>query len=79
MAKKPEPVPFHNVPVEAFPFTVEFIRESDGEILHSTTVEGPGALLIPGLGLEPKTVRITYATGIFHVRDSSGHVWEGLV
>lgn len=38
---------FVDVPADAFPFVVEFFRESDGEIVYTITVEGPGAIHIP--------------------------------
>lgn len=56
---------FGDLPASAFPFTVEFIAERTGEVVHSVTVDGPGALRIPGLAAEhgPIRVRVTYATG----------------
>ncbi len=56
---------FHDLPAAAFPFTVEFIRVSDGKVVLEINVTGPGAVPIPGLSEEhgPVRARITYADG----------------
>ncbi len=61
------PIAFHEVSESVFPMTVEILL--DGEVIWSQTVEGPGALRIPGrneLGTpegKTTTCRITTADG----------------
>jgi hypothetical protein len=53
---------FADVPISAFPFVMDFLNTS-GEVVHSITVTGAGAVHIPGLAdlFGPITVRVTYA------------------
>lgn len=41
-------VGFHELPEADFPFTVWFVNDDTGELLHSFTVAGSGATKIPG-------------------------------
>lgn len=40
---------YADLPADAFPFTVEFLRTDTGEVVHTIRVEGPGALAVPAL------------------------------
>jgi len=61
-------VPFaaRDLPASAFPFTIEFIAQRTGNVVHSITVSGPGAAAIPALKADHGLVdvRITYADGV---------------
>jgi len=60
------PTAFHDLPAEAFPFTVEFFRVSDRVVMHTVIVHDAGLLRVPSnaeLGGEPVGVRTTYADG----------------
>jgi len=58
--------PLFDLPPEAYPFTVEFLRSDTKEVVHTIHVPGPGAVTVPGLrqqyGVEME-VRVTYADG----------------
>jgi hypothetical protein len=59
------PVAFRDLPLECYPFTIEFFNVF-GVVVHTIgPVEGPAAIRIPPLGQTHGTVtcRITYATG----------------
>lgn len=64
MTSADNPVAFHDLPIEKFPFTMDFLNAA-GEIVHSITVSGAGAVHIPGLAEEhgPVSVRVTFADG----------------
>ena len=59
------PVAFHDLPRSRFPFTIEFLTLA-GDIVHTITVTGPGAVRIPGLAAQhgPISVRITWPDGV---------------
>ena len=63
-----KPAAFHDLPADHYPFTIEFIREDNGEVTETIEVaEGPVVIEIPG-GYYDKygckaEVRITFATG----------------
>lgn len=57
------PVAFHDLPAELFPFTVEYLDADSKQVVESTTVEGPGAIQIPGK--EALGVRATIVHFIF--------------
>lgn len=56
---------FHELPPSSFPFTVEWISEDTGEVVHTATVTGAGALYVPPLAdvYGPTTARVRYADG----------------
>ena len=61
----PLPAAFHDLPAGAFPFTVEILNEAC-EVVWAVTVDGPGAICVPGpdvTGPGRKTARITYPDG----------------
>lgn len=56
---------FHDLPAASFPFTVEFISERTGAVVHTITADGPGGMTVPALGREhgPVWVRMSFADG----------------
>lgn len=59
------PFAFHELPPSSFPFTVEWISEDTGQIVHTATVTGAGALYVPPLAdvYGPVAARVSYADG----------------
>lgn len=59
-----KPTAFHDLPIDSFPFLVEFYSE-DGVLVHHIEVSGPGGMEIPGLAAEhgPIWVQTTYPDG----------------
>lgn len=53
---------FVDLPEQAFPFLIEYIRASDGETVDQVCVTGPGAIEVPPLAEKhgPMRVRLTY-------------------
>ena len=45
-------VAFRELPANAFPFTVEFFKVSDGDVIHTIVVNGPGMMQIPAIAKE---------------------------
>lgn len=61
-----ENVPFHNLPADRFPFTIEFLRVDTKEVVHTIRVEGAGALVVPPLAQQygvRVSVRVTFPDG----------------
>ena len=44
-----KPTAFHDLPADAFPFTIEFFRADTKEVVHTIRVEGPGMVEVPPL------------------------------
>lgn len=42
-------VAFGDLPADAFPFTIQFLRHDTREVVHSIYVDGPGAIAVPAL------------------------------
>ena len=66
MTGEPLPVAFRDLPAEAFPFTVELLKADTRTVVWTATVDGPGALRVPGpdeTGPGRKIVRVTFADG----------------
>ena len=59
------PYAYRDLPAAAFPFTVEFISQRTGKVVHAFTAAGPGVITVPALRDEhgPVDVRVTYADG----------------
>lgn len=51
-----------DLPEQAYPFTIEYIRASDDEVIGKVCVTGPGAIEVPSLVKKhgPMKVRLTY-------------------
>ena len=45
-----ENVSFHDLPVTAFPLTMQLVHETTGAVLWSTVMTGAGMVKVPGLG-----------------------------
>jgi hypothetical protein len=60
------PCAFSDLPAGAFPFTVELLRADTREVVWKATVDGPGAVIVPGpdvTGPGRKIARVTFADG----------------
>lgn len=60
------PAVFRDLPADAFPFTMEILDADTREVVWAVTVDGPGAIRVPGLdetGPGRKIARITWADG----------------
>ena len=59
------PAEFISLPADAYPFTIEFLAVTTGEVVYTITVAGPGAVLVPALRASygPVRARMTYADG----------------
>lgn len=67
------PVAFHDLPADAFPFDVVLVDEDTDEVLWQFTVEGPGAIEVPGFGGEGRKVTaIVNYPEIVHVTTADG-------
>lgn len=53
---------FVDLPESTYPFTIEYIRASDGEVIETAHVTGPGVIRIPALRKDhgPINVRLIY-------------------
>lgn len=63
---EPENVKFFDMPRDLYPFYIELIDESNGEVFWDLNVDAPGSMTIPGKNThhrEAVTVRITYGDG----------------
>lgn len=57
-------VAYGDLPVEKFPFEVDFVAVKTGEVVHRIEVSGPAALQVPALGEHgPIRVRVAFADG----------------
>lgn len=58
------PFAFHDLSADSFPFTIEFFS-SEGTLLDTIHVPGPGAIHIPGYGGKgaPITIRLRFPDG----------------
>lgn len=65
-------VAFGDLPAEAFPFTIEFLRHDTREVVHSILVDGPGVIAVPALAGKhgPIDVRLVTPQGIQEYRVS---------
>lgn len=52
------PSAFHDLPADAFPFTIVFTRVDTGQVVHRIHVAGPGAVTVPALSRLHGGVRI---------------------
>lgn len=57
--------PYVELTPEMYPFTLEFFRVSDDQLVHTITVDAPGPVRIPGLAPThgPVWSRTTYGNG----------------
>ena len=63
------PTRFADLPPDAFPFTIDFFTFVGRKHVHSITVDGPGAVHVPGLAEElgePVMIVTTFADGQSH-------------
>jgi hypothetical protein len=69
-------VAFHDLPREAFPFTLEIFDEITGELIWQVRVDGPSAVPIPGKEPEdnPRLVAITEPDGTTTLCFANGDV-----
>jgi hypothetical protein len=61
--KPSKPFAFHNLPAEAFPFTIELLDAGTRNVVWTTTVTGPGVVDVPGpdkTGPGRKIARVTF-------------------
>lgn len=73
-------VAFHDLPIESFPFRVEFINTVTDEVVHTIDVDGPGTLRVPGrdaLGGVPVAVRMTFPDGRVEFAGPPGATRDG--
>lgn len=49
---------FHDVPKHWFPFTVKFMRESDGVLVHTIEVPDAGVVDVPYLAGEHGPIKV---------------------
>lgn len=65
MPELPFPVAFGDLPIEKFPFEIDFVSTATGEVVHRIEVPGAGAVRIPPLAQDhgPIRVRINFADG----------------
>lgn len=58
------PVGFRDLPAAAYPLVVEY-STTDGTVIQTVTVDGPGVLVVPALREKhgPISVRIRFADG----------------
>lgn len=65
MPELPFPVAFGDLPIEKFPFEIDFVAMTTGEVVHRIEVPSAGVVTVPGLADEhgPIRVRIVFADG----------------
>jgi hypothetical protein len=61
--KPSKPFAFHNLPAEAFPFTIELLDAGTRKVVWTATVDGPGVVAVPGLGPGKRIARVTFPDG----------------
>lgn len=65
MPELPFSVAFGDLPIEKYPFEIDFVSSATGEVVHRIEVPSTGAVRVPGLAGEygPIRVRISFADG----------------